>query len=381
MATKHPVLICTVGTSLLIPNLERLKSQFKEGTISSDLKDLASAYISGSDENIVLELLCLQDSQAECGAEINSIASMGKKGYIEEKCNLYFLHSDTPDGYRVANILHDFYMTRDYTVIKVPIPDLQDTDPKRFRTKGLRNLAKEMCQIISERNPAACAINATGGYKAQIAIAVLIGQALEVPVYYKHERFPEIITFPPMPTALDFELWMKNSGIFYEIDQCKEPLRSDLFTEEWNEKLESLVDHVTINGVDFIDLSPIGQIFHETFKYKFKSNRDQVLPPPAISSTKRPPHLENAGWKGEHPEVKRFMQAVTDEISQVVQCSTFWYSPDLSERTRFRLGGKGIECIFSNGSYCVKFRVDTSAQTEGQQLAMVAVLNEWLRNR
>ena len=77
------------------------------------------------------------------------------------------------------------------------IDDLQDADPKRFRTKGLRNLAKVVCGVIRDYGAANCAINATGGYKAQIAIAVLMGQALGVPVYYKHERFDEIIAFPP----------------------------------------------------------------------------------------------------------------------------------------------------------------------------------------
>ena len=89
--------------------------------------------------------------------------------------------------------------------------------PRRFRTKGLRQLARELCKILRERTPAACAINATGGYKAQIAIAVLLGQAIGVPVFYKHELFPEIIAFPPMPVALDFELWMRASGMLFDL--------------------------------------------------------------------------------------------------------------------------------------------------------------------
>jgi len=36
------------------------------------------------------------------------------------------------------------------------------------------------------------AINATGGYKAQIATTALIGIALDIAVYYKHERFNEM---------------------------------------------------------------------------------------------------------------------------------------------------------------------------------------------
>ena len=44
----------------------------------------------------------------------------------------------------------------------------------------------------------------------------------------------------------------------------------------------------------------------------------------------------------------------------------------------FRLGSDGVEGVFSDGRYTVKFRVETSAKTAGQQAAVVAALNEWL---
>jgi hypothetical protein len=260
------------------------------------------------------------------------------------------------------------------------VPDLQDQDPKRFRTKGLRNLARKICGVIRERSAAACAINATGGYKAQIAIAVLLGQAIGVPVYYKHELFSEIIAFPPMPVALDFEVWMKASGMLFDLERSTDLILAATYGEEWDEKYESLVERVPIDGQDYLELSPTGQIFHETFRERFRTARDEVLPPLVPPAQKRPPRLENAGWPGERPEVERFMKRVTDEVPQVVHCATFYYNPDLAERTRFRLGRDGIEGIYSNGSFTVKFRVETSAQTLGQQAALVAALNEWLNH-
>jgi hypothetical protein len=99
--------------------------------------------------------------------------------------------------------------------------------------------------------------------------------------------------------------------------------------------------------------------------------------PPA---QKRPPRLEDAGWPGKHPEVERFMKRVTDEVPQVAHCATFYFNPDLPERTRLRVGGDGIEGIYSDGRFTVKFRVETSAQTPGQQAAVVAALNDWLKS-
>ncbi|MEA2059529.1 MAG: hypothetical protein U9P10_03190 [Thermodesulfobacteriota bacterium] len=55
-------------------------------------------------------------------------------------------------------------------------------------------------------------INATGGYKAQISFAGMIGQALDIPVCYMFERFAEVIELPPQPVSLDLGFWIENAG-------------------------------------------------------------------------------------------------------------------------------------------------------------------------
>ena len=57
------------------------------------------------------------------------------------------------------------------------------------------------------------------------------------------------------------------------------------------------------------------------------------------------------------------------------------FNPDLPQPSRFRHGPRGIEGIYSDGSYTVKFWVETSATTAGQRTAVVAALNEWLAGR
>jgi putative CRISPR-associated protein (TIGR02619 family) len=377
--TRPSILICTVGTSLFRPNLEGLKKDLTDGTIRDDLKPLAQAYQQRDWPAVARELARLSPSERLCGAEINSIASMIEKQHVPADCGLFFLHSDTDDGRNIAAILKRYYQSKGHAPVEtLDVPDLQDQDPKRFRTKGLRNLARKICGVIRERSAAACAINATGGYKAQIAIGVLLGQALGVPVYYKHELFSEIIAFPPMPVALDFEVWMKASGMLFDLERSADPVPAASYSEEWDEKYESLIERVPIEGQDYLELSPTGQIFHETFRERFRTARDQVLPPPVPPGQKRPPRLEDAGWPGKHPEVERFMKRVTDEVPQVKHCGTFYYNPDLAQRIRFRLGRVGIEGVYSDGNFTVKFRVETSARTPGQQDAVVASLNEWL---
>jgi hypothetical protein len=265
-------------------------------------------------------------------------------------------------------------------VTAVEVADLQDQDPKRFRTKGLRRLARDIAAIIRNHSADACAINATGGYKAQIAIAVVLGQAVGATVFYKHEQFSEIISFPPLPIALDFEIWMRASSLLYDLTAHGADLTpASRYADDWDEKFESLVERVTLDDQEFLELSPAGAIFHETFEGKFRSARDLVLPPPA--DARRPPRLEASGWPGEHPEVEQFLRRVTDDVPFVVQAGTFYYNPDLPERTRFTLGRGDVVGVFSDGRYCVKFRVETTAQTPGQRSAAVAGLNAWLKDR
>ncbi|MBE3573778.1 MAG: putative CRISPR-associated protein, partial [Moorella humiferrea] len=228
-------------------------------------------------------------------------------------------------------------------------------------------------RVILERGASFCAINATGGYKAQIAIAVLLGQALGVPVYYKHERFNEIIAFPPMPVALDFSLWMSKSGLFFLLDRGT--VREDDVAEDWDERLEALVERVEIDGVNYLELNPTGQIFHETFQGRYRSDRDRVLPPPALE--KRRPHLTDHDWGNSRESILSFLSAVT-ERPYVNHCRTHYWNPDLPSPNYFRLKGEEIEGIFSNGTWTVKIIVETTAVTPGQREACVADLNNWL---
>jgi putative CRISPR-associated protein (TIGR02619 family) len=375
----HPILICTVGTSLFRPNLEGLKGQSDKGTLPPQHRRLAEAYARADWSAVAKELLSLPANDRLCGAEINSIASMIEKGYVQPHCGLYFLHSQTEQGRQIAGILRQYYHHSGHRPVEtVEVADLQDEDPKRFRSKGLRHLAREVAAVVRRHGAVACAINATGGYKAQIAIAVVLGQALGVTVYYKHELFSEVIAFPPMPVALDLELWMRASGMLEELASTADhPPKAASYEEEWDERYESLVERVQIDGEQYLELSPTGQIFHETLKDRFDTVRD-LMPPPA--QDKRPPRVEDAGWPGKHPEVKRFMQRVTDEVPFVVHCGTIYYNPDLPERTRFRLSGGEIIGQFSEGGYCVRFRVETTAQTAGQLRAAVAALNRWLHD-
>jgi putative CRISPR-associated protein (TIGR02619 family) len=373
------VLLCTVGTSLLRPNLDGLLRRLEDDQLPSALRPLAQAHAARDPAAVARHLAALTPDDHLCGAEINSVASLLDKGFVTADCGLYFFHSATDDGRAIAAVLTAYFRGRGHRPVEaVEVADLQDADARRFRTLGLRHLARELCRVVRDHSAAACAIDATGGYKAQIAIAVLLGQALGVPVYYKHEHFREIIAFPPLPVAFDFAVWMRASALLFAL--AREPRPADAYADDWDERCESLVERVTIDGRDYLELSAAGLIFHETFRDRFRSCRDQVLPPAVPPGQKKPPILKsNEGHMLAHrAEIERFLSRVTQQVGPVALCVTSYYNPDLPRPSGFHARGDGIEGVYCGGSWCVHFRVETTAQTEGQRDAVLAALNEWL---
>jgi putative CRISPR-associated protein (TIGR02619 family) len=375
-------LICTVGTSLF-GNLTSLEKKYKDSPhlLKTEEKELVENYSSKNWIGVAKNLLKFPSSERICGAEINSITSMISLNYIPSGCRLFFCCSETDDGKAIGAILKNYYEAKKQEVKILEIKALQDRDPKKFRTYGLRNLAKEICKIIRSFSSSSCAINATGGYKAQIAIAVMLGQAIGVPVYYKHERFDEIILFPPMPVSLDFEVWMKASSMLFTLETSREPVLLEEYKEEWEERFESLVEPVEIDGKNYIELSATGQIFHDTFNERFKINQKELLPPSVKKEDKKEPKWEQSGHMRNYPEILKFMKSVTDEIPCVIHCYTYHFNPNLSSLTRFKSAPEGIEGIYSNGTYTVKFAVKTTAVEPSQINAVVTYLNRWLASK
>jgi putative CRISPR-associated protein (TIGR02619 family) len=367
---KRRVVICTVGTSLFFPNLSSLSEN--DETYSG----LREAYRRRDWPALAKELLRIDPGERVCGAEINSMASLIEEDLIENNGDLHLCHSSTPDGRDIAQILKIYFESRGWQAQTWEIEGLQDEDPNRFRTAGLRNLAKTISRIVRESgSPDFCAINATGGYKAQIAITVLAGQAIGIPVYYKHERFPIIISLPPLPVALDFRYWMSKLGLLLAIDreQCVE---AAMVEEDWDEKMESLIERVRINGDDYIELSPLGIVFLEAFRDYFHRESGTLLPPEIPREEMKAVRLPDHGWGQLRESVQRFLQNVVDQTPYVKEVHSDYLNPDLPSVSRFRLNAKGdIEGIISLRGSTVKYIVLTSATDDRQHEAAVADLN------
>jgi len=192
-------------------------------------------------------------------AETNSLSRI-----VQRDDRLIFLHSHTEEGTLCAEVLKSFYEKKDFDCAVFAIQDLTYKE-SRFKMRGLRALVGKMVELIREekRKGRMVIINATGGFKAEIAYAVLVGLLFDVPVYYIHEAFKEIIEMPPSPITWDMGLLAEHEDFF-------QWLNDDLRTEtEVNERMNSLPQELRLLITEedgYAMLTPAGEAFYEAYR-------------------------------------------------------------------------------------------------------------------
>lgn len=218
MGGRRSTLIQTVGTSLLT-NLrdERIGSDF-DGWLRSQpeserrtleerretIQSAAGAAQRGRWGDAAVPLAAIPGRVRLLGAEVSSLETLRGEAAYAALRSVVLLHSDTEDGACAAEMLQAILGERlALAVERRRIVQLQDDHPAAFKVFGLRNLVRELAAITRVRGASEVVIDATGGFKAQIAVAVAFGQAFGIPVLYQFERFPEIIEIPPLPLTVD----------------------------------------------------------------------------------------------------------------------------------------------------------------------------------
>lgn len=263
--------IVTAGTSII-------------NNIARSFPELRSVFETGDYDRAAKICAALETQRLkQLSAELNSTISMIDSGIIDP-VRMFLIASDTEDGRKVSALLTRVfaaaggeYSFREIKVISVT--GLNDADFRTFRTKGLRNFVTVICGILRQYT-SGVAINNTGGYKAEIAFAGVIGQTFGVPVYYQHEKFGNMIELPPLPVTVDFSLWLDNLELFMELKN-KNEIKVPAGFNNRNEKLHQLIDSEEIDGGLWISLSAAGHLFIQSCEYqmtRYGYNIGSVIP-------------------------------------------------------------------------------------------------------
>jgi putative CRISPR-associated protein (TIGR02619 family) len=268
------ILICTLGTSLLFGVGRSEEPEFESLRMAKNAKNW---------QQLALMLLELKNTDRICGAEINSITSILQEKLLDRQERIIFLVSDTDDGKYTGEVLKYYYQNKKnslcFTNVEVRVLEgLRDDDVQKFQQQGLKNLVVEISKETRKFSAELIAINATGGYKAQISFAGMIGQALGIPVYYLFEKFSKVIQLPPQPVALDLSLWLENYSLFETLEEADTVEKSELIVENSTlASIETMLDEVIIDKVRYIALSAMGQLFHERCRSQFHQQETVLL--------------------------------------------------------------------------------------------------------
>jgi len=341
---KHiNTLICTVGTSLFVGNLKKLAHKNNYG--KEIYNNLGSYYLDYERTNNVKEkenkvklmakeLLNIAPNEFVCGAEINTIQELLNNKMLQLE-RIIFLVSDTELGKDTGKLLVNYFSERKELNLKKEninyevIDNLSDNEPKNFKLYGLRNLVRVLGKYIKLHSTGNIAIDATGGYKAQIAIAALMGQALGIPVFYKHELFSEIIDFPPLPISIDYDVLGKYSWWLNEMEKNKTFTNKEM-PEEIDEKLLVLLEEVEELGETLYGLSAIGQLYLTTFRARYNEYKNLGLINLSDEKRKFPSFSDHHYPKG----FKEYVQKVWEENKWIKTCVTLDYAKQKNIKKR-----------------------------------------------
>lgn len=356
-------LICTVGTSL-VANAEK-NSKSEPGQYVKDRN------VQGA----ISELLKIDADRRICGAEINSIFSIVKKKHINNMSRCVFLVSDSPEGRFMGKVLKGYtgsnksqlhFENSEYNIIE----GLSSDDINKFRNVGLRNLVKLIGRIVRKYGSGNVMINATGGYKAQISFAGMIGQALGIPVAYMHETFSECIILPPQPVNLDMNFWLQHGEDFFALNNGTSERESYYLNKDV--RFGPLIESIDIDGEILTSLTATGQLFHETFSVNFLQREEELLPEKCkITPVNKKVRYEDSN-SGKHKGLKEFIDKILKEPF-VVSVASSYYNRDLSKKITFRISSKcnqnQIEGVYSSFGKTTNIFITTTSESENQRKA------------
>lgn len=325
-------LLATVGTSLLGSG----------GVV--ELRDLLARMES------------LDWAERSAGAELNSLALLQRGGYVDADCRIHYFVSDSPEGQLVGQALQR--TVGEDRVILHTVRDLDPRNPDRFARFGLARLAQEQCRVLSGLDKNYCALDATGGFKAQAGIAVSLGQALQIPVYYRHETFDRIISLPPLPLSLDTELWCRHAALFFELSEGDS--LADLPADP---RLRGLLEWVQEDDHYLVGLNSTGMIFHEMMRQRWPEVSRTLLP--RAATKKSLIRLADHGW----PDRQRLldtMQKLLDRVPYVTRCHGAYLNKGLTKPSTFLIKDDCVHAYCSDGTYTAGFAIRTTARGRTQ---------------
>ena len=340
----------------------------------------------GMDPAGAAEWLGSQDPQArECGAEVNALASLLQE-HETVRPRILSLHcSDTPEGRQVGELLRRALPRLFPTCEEVPcryVADLDGACADAFRSRGLRHLAASLAGDVRAYGAERIVLNATGGFKAMVALAQALAQAAGIPAYYRFEAARGGLLIPPLPLSFDLPLWLRLSEVLRELREQGlmdredlDPLRNPL-SESDRERLRMLLEETQLTEGGrrrfLCALSALGDLFLDMGDYHFSRNPKGWLPPDAPTDQKGQECRVSASEPGaEGFENRERVGGRVLPVPYVGRCTLRYYNPDGRNLRRCHVknpAARELEVEWGTGQALAKYIVTVPAARSLEEL-------------
>lgn len=203
---------------------------------------------------------------------------------------IVMLYTNTPEGARCAKQIEKYLNKQGWKELRTCQLSLQQNEDQ-FERYGLRNLVDILVDEIgkAQRNNREVIINATGGFKAEIAYTTMVGMIFQVPVKYIYQDFQKPITFPALPIVWNIDLLLEYESFFLWLDA--EPRQQIDVEKRLKSVAETDRDRILQillppDAEDFVFLSPAGEILWKRVNQQ-RELGETVPEPPASEVTEK----------------------------------------------------------------------------------------------
>lgn len=187
---------------------------------------------------------------------------------------------------------------------------------------------------------------------------MVLGQALEIPVLYRHEQFSEIIDFPPMPISFDYRLLGENAALLSAFERGEAFAASEI--DDIDDKLRVLLEEVDVDGEMMYELSAVGQIFLLGFRERVRKPSELA---PVSAEAKLPPT-----FRDDHYPIgfKEFVEKVCRETGWIKTAHSLPYHNQKSIKGIgfYVRKGKLIGTYVDKDRFGARFEVLTNASSD-----------------
>jgi hypothetical protein len=167
-----------------------------------------------------------------------------------------------------ADEIADYLMSEGHMMVFVEQVEGLTKNARQFKKLGLIQLVKKLTWLIRQGETVRTSIISTGGFKAQIAYSTLLGVLFNIPVYYIHEDFSELVELPSLPIHFDFSAFEDALPDLNAVISASDKKQASLAMNRLSEDMRSLIDE---SGESYA-MSPVGQSIQAAFARNRQSN-------------------------------------------------------------------------------------------------------------